>query len=67
MSGVVGSQPTSLRFDPYGFGWGPMKVQRLAYIEGRGYVLEVSTDTQSMQVYISEKGRVIRACDPVKR
>jgi hypothetical protein len=44
----------------YGFDWGPMKVERLAHIEGRGYVLSVKTDHAEMQVYVSEKGRVVR-------
>jgi hypothetical protein len=51
----------------YGFLWGPMKVTRMAHIEGRGYSLEISTDHVRMQVYISEKGRVISACEPRSR
>jgi hypothetical protein len=44
----------------YGFPWGPMTVQRLVHVEDRGYVLEVETKYQALQVYVSEKGRVIK-------
>lgn len=45
----------------YGFRWGPMVVTRLVHIEGRGYALEVKTDHKTMQIFVSEKGRVIKA------
>lgn len=45
----------------YGFDWGPMSVTRLGYIEGRGYLVEVTTDHARMQVYVTEKGRKITA------
>lgn len=45
----------------YGFRWGPMVVERLAHIDKRGYVLNIKTEHQSMQVYITEKGRKIEA------
>lgn len=45
----------------YGFPWGPMTITRLAHIPGRGYALEIKTLHQSMQVYVSEKGRKIEA------
>ena len=45
----------------YGFPWGPLTVTRLAHVEGRGYSLEIRTEHQSMQVYVSEKGRKIQA------
>ncbi len=45
----------------YGFGWGPFDVTRLAHIEDRGYVIEVRTDYQTMQIRISENGRKITA------
>jgi hypothetical protein len=45
--------------NPYGFDWGPMKVERLAHISGRGYVLRISTEHTQMQVHITEKGRKI--------
>jgi hypothetical protein len=51
----------------YGFAWGPMTVERLAHIEGRGYALEIKTGSCSMQVYVSEKGRVIAPEDVRKR
>lgn len=46
---------------PYGFTWGPARVERMAHVEGRGYVLGVTTDFGQMQIYISETGRVIRS------
>lgn len=51
---------------PYGFRWGPFDVERLAHIEGRGYVICIRTDHGSMQISVSEKGRVIRAYEPEK-
>ena len=48
----------------YGFEWGPMKVERLAHIEGRGYVVTVKTDHNELQVYVSEKGRKVEAYRP---
>jgi len=47
--------------NPYGFDWGPMKVTRLAHVEGRGYALEVTTDYARVQLYVTEKGRKIEA------
>jgi len=44
----------------FGFEWGPMVVTRLAYVEGRGYSLEVRTKHQVLQVYVSERGRRIQ-------
>jgi hypothetical protein len=41
-----------------------MEVNRICQIDGRGYVLEIRTDTQTMHVYVSEKGRVIKAKGP---
>jgi hypothetical protein len=43
----------------YGFRWGPLVVERTAHIEGRGYVVTIRTERQSMQVYVSEKGHKI--------
>ena len=48
----------------YGFRWGPMVVERTAHIPGRGYCLTIRTERQSMQVYVSEKGQKLRACEP---
>jgi hypothetical protein len=45
----------------YGFRWGPMEVERLVHVEGRGYALEVKTEHASMQIYVSDKGRKIKA------
>jgi hypothetical protein len=46
----------------YGFVWGPMEVQRVAHIEGRGYCVEVKgSGGQSVQVLVSEKGRRVTA------
>lgn len=47
--------------NPYGFDWGPMSVTRLAHIEGRGYVLEVTTDHARLQIHVTEKGRRVTA------
>lgn len=33
----------------FGFRWGPMLVERLAHIDGRGYVLQVQTGHRKMQ------------------
>lgn len=43
----------------FGFDWGPIKVERLCHVEGRGYSLEVRTDHARVQLGISEKGRKI--------
>lgn len=45
----------------YGFTWGPMELTRICHVEGRGYVLEVKTDSKNLQIYVSEKGRSVRA------
>ncbi len=45
----------------YGFDWGPMSVQRLTHLEGRGYVLEIRTDHARLQVHVTEKGRRIHS------
>ena len=44
----------------FGFDWGPMSVTRMAHIEERGYVVGVRTDHDSIQVFVSQKGRKIR-------
>jgi hypothetical protein len=52
---------------PYGFKWGPLKVERLAHVPDSGYALSIETDYgMVMQVYVSEKGRVIRAYEPYR-
>ena len=45
---------------PYGFDWGPLSVERLVHVEGRGRVLEVKTEHRTLQVYCSEAGRSLR-------
>lgn len=49
----------------YGFKWGPLDVERVAHIEGRGYVVSVrgpkGYEGPEVQVYVSEGGRVVRA------
>lgn len=49
----------------YGFQWGPLNVERLAHIEGRGYVVSVrgpkGYEGPEVQVFVSEKGRVVKA------
>jgi hypothetical protein len=65
---VVGEEPCE--YDDawrYGFRWGPLVVERLAHVEGRGYVLAIRTERESMQVYVSEKGRTMRAYEPVRQ
>lgn len=45
---------------PYGFQWGPMKVERC--IEHRGTrVVLITTDTETLEVAVSPKGKSIRA------
>jgi hypothetical protein len=49
----------------FGFDWGPVVVERVAHIEGRGYCVSVrgqhDYEGPEIQVYVSEKGRVVRA------
>lgn len=45
----------------YGFDWGPLHVERLAHVEGRGYALRIYTDHDEVQVYVTEKGRKVQA------
>lgn len=51
----------------YGFEWGPLAVERLAHIEDRGYVIGIKTEHQTIQIYVSEKGRKIKAYPVRKR
>ena len=44
----------------FGFDWGPMKVERAAHIEGRGYVLMVKTEHARLEVFVTEAGRKIK-------
>jgi len=53
--------PTSDDARRFGFEWGPMRVVRAVHIEGRGRVIVVATDHAEMEVFVSEKGRKIRA------
>lgn len=46
---------------PYGFEWGPFVVERLAHIDGRGWVLGIKAGGQEMQVHASEKGHKLHA------
>jgi hypothetical protein len=50
----------------YGFRWGPMTVERLAHIDKRGYVLQIKTDHQSLQIHVTEKGYKIKTY-PIKK
>lgn len=49
----------------YGFRWGPMIVERMAHIDGRGYVVSIRSAElhtgPEVQVYVSEKGRSVKA------
>lgn len=42
----------------------PFWVTLNLHIPGKGYSLSVHTDHAEMQIYVSEKGRVIRAYEP---
>ncbi len=51
----------------YGFRWGPILVERLIHVEGKGYSLEVRTDAgQLVQIGVSEHGRKVRVFGPLK-
>ena len=49
----------------YGFDWGPVVVERVAHIEGRGYVVSVRSRKDysgpEVQVLVSEKGQRVTA------
>ncbi len=49
----------------YGFNWGPVVVERVAHIEGRGYCISIRSSEdysgQEVQVLVSEKGRRVTA------
>ena len=50
----------------FGFCWGPMLVERLAHIKDRGYCVQIRTEHQILQVYVSEKGRKITAMPVIR-
>jgi hypothetical protein len=49
----------------YGFDWGPVVVERVAHIPGRGYCISIrgrhDYTGQEIQVLVSEKGRRVTA------
>lgn len=49
----------------YGFSWGPVVVERIAHIDGRGYCISVrgrdDYKGQEIQVLVSEKGQRVTA------
>lgn len=49
----------------YGFDWGPIVVERVAHIEGRGYCISIrgrhDYEGPEIQVLVSEKGRSVTA------
>lgn len=49
----------------YGFTWGPVVVERMAHIDGRGYVISIRGEKpyigQEIQVRVSEQGRRVKA------
>jgi hypothetical protein len=47
----------------FGFRWGPMHVERLAHIPGRGYSIGIRTEDKDLQIYVSEKGKKIEAME----
>lgn len=57
----------------YGFEWGPMLVERIGHIPGRGYALHIRTPYGSMQIGVSDKGMNVTAHEwqrgiyPIKR
>lgn len=47
----------------YGFTWGPVTVNRLSTFprkNGLCFVLEVETDTQTLNIYVSPTGKSVR-------
>lgn len=47
----------------YGFAWGPLVVERMIHVPGRGYVVDIRPREQhetGVQVYVSEKGRSVK-------
>lgn len=42
----------------------PFWVEMNLHIPGKGYSLSVHTEHVEMQVYVSEKGRVVRSYEP---
>ncbi len=42
----------------------PFWVTLNLHLPGKGYSLSVHTETLEMQIYVSEKGRVVRAYEP---
>ena len=49
----------------YGFNWGPVVVERVAHVEGRGYCISIrgseGYEGQEIQVLVSEKGKRVTA------
>lgn len=56
--------PVTDSMTPYGFVWGPMEVIRAAYIQDRGYVVEIITPHARLQVHVTERGRKVEAYRP---
>jgi len=44
----------------YGFRWGPMEVERLSEIRGRGYMLGIKAQGARLEIYVSPTGRSVR-------
>lgn len=45
----------------FGFKWGPAHIHRICHIEGKGRLLSVKTEHGCIEVWISEKGKSLRA------
>ena len=49
----------------YGFSWGPVVVERVAHVEGRGYCISVRGERwpggPEIQILVSEKGKAVTA------
>jgi hypothetical protein len=46
--------------DPFGFTWGPTRVERMFHDDRVGYVIRVMTDHVELQIAVSPQGRSIR-------
>lgn len=49
----------------FGFNWGPLIVERMTHVPGRGYVVELRPEGERdnhrlVEFYISEKGKVVK-------
>lgn len=45
----------------FGFTWGPMQVHRIMHLPGKGRLLSIKTEHGCIEVWVSDKGRSLRA------